>query len=139
MNNSIKRLRETAKLTQAQFARKLAISTPTIIRYENSEREPRWSDISAMCRLFNCTAEELMSPPGESPILPSAPPPEKPGDVAAEIAEFRHAINDLFPELEDKQSYADILLDLSDNGRVDAPEMRGKLERGARALLAALD
>ena len=61
-----------------------------------------------------------------------------PQEIAAEIAEFRDAINDLFPALADRDAYADILLDLKDNGRIDAPEMRAKIKRGIRALEASL-
>lgn len=64
-------------------------------------------------------------------------PPER-SEIAAEIIEFRAAILDLFPDIGDKEQYANILLDLSDNGRIDDPEIRRKVRRGAEALLAAL-
>jgi hypothetical protein len=58
--------------------------------------------------------------------------------IAEEIVEFRTAINELFPELIDKESYADLLLDLKDNGRIDAPGLRTKIIRGIKALEEAL-
>ena len=61
-----------------------------------------------------------------------------PREIAAEIAEFRDAITDLFPERADRDASADILLDLKENGRIDAPEMRAKIERGIKALEASL-
>lgn len=82
-----------------------------------------------------------MSPAGNYPPRQEAGTPAgKPTsqEIAAEIAEFRDAINKLFPELADRDAYADILLDLKDNGRIDAPEMRAKIERGIKALEASL-
>lgn len=53
--------------------------------------------------------------------------------------EFRAAMLDLFPDIDDKEQYANILLDLKDNGRIDDPDIRRKVRRGAEALLAALE
>lgn len=64
--NSIRMFRERAGLTQLQLAEKVNISLDSVRRYENGEREPRWSDISAMCEVFadqNCSPTQLMSPP----------------------------------------------------------------------------
>lgn len=141
MVNSIKLFRETAGVSQARLAKDLDVRANTIWRWERGERIPHWNDIKAMCAMFRCSAEQLMSPPGKhvargDDIAPAIVP--SPHEIAAEIAEFRDAINDLFPELADRDAYADILLDLKDNGRIDAPEMRAKIERGIRALEASL-
>lgn len=151
MANSIKKFRERAGLTQAQLAEKLGFSVDSIRRYEAGISEPRWSDIAAMCALFaklGCTPTDLMAEPEATPtphhaangLEAGAEKQDKPSpqEIAAEIAEFRDAINDIFPALADRDAYADILLDLKDNGRIDAPEMRAKIERGIRALEASL-
>lgn len=69
MANSIRKFRERAGLTQVQFAEKLNISLDSVRRYESGDREPRWSDIAAMCALFagyGCSPEKLMAPPEEA-------------------------------------------------------------------------
>ena len=151
MANSIKKFRERAGLTQAQLAEKLGFSVDSIRRYEAGISEPRWSDIAAMCALFaklGCTPTDLMAEPEATPtphhaangLEAGAEEQDKPSpqEIAAEIAEVRDALNDIFPALADRDAYADILLDLKDNGRIDAPEMRAKIERGIRALEASL-
>lgn len=72
--NSIRKYREKAGLTQQQFADELRISMVTVSRYENSDRIPRWSEISAMCQVLTVrigkkiTPEELMANPHSAPL-----------------------------------------------------------------------
>lgn len=141
MINSIKLFREAAGIPQAGLAKKLDVRANTIWRWERGERIPHWNDIKAMCAMFHCSADQLMSPSVDCPTRQEDAAPTNaptPREIAEEIAEFRDAINDLFPELADRDAYADILLDLKDNGRIDAPEMRAKIERGIKALEASL-
>ena len=66
--NLIRKYRESVGLTQIQLAEKLEISVDSIRRYECGGSEPRWSDISAMCEIFGCTADELMEGTPLNPI-----------------------------------------------------------------------
>ena len=61
MSNSIKKYREAAGLKQIDLAKKLNVAPNTVWRWECGERTPHWSDIQAMCQLFGCTSDELMS------------------------------------------------------------------------------
>lgn len=65
--NAIKKHRETAKLKQAELAEKIGISTVTLSRYENGEREPRVTELRKMSEIFGCTIDELV---GKNPTQP---------------------------------------------------------------------
>lgn len=75
--NSIRKYRKAAGLTQQQLADELKISVMTISRYENDDRIPRWTEISAMCKVLSdkigreVVPEELMS------LNPPSTPPEE--------------------------------------------------------------
>lgn len=68
--NSIKKYREAAGLKQTELAEKLKTSRQSIIRYENDETEPRWSDVTAMATILGCTPTELMAEPETNPTQP---------------------------------------------------------------------
>lgn len=78
--NAIKKHRETAKLKQAELAEKIGISTVTLSRYENGEREPRVTELRKMSEIFGCTIDELV---GKNPTepLPNVSPEQ--GEKAA--------------------------------------------------------
>ena len=65
--NAIKQFREARGLKQTELAEKIDISTVTLSRYENGEREPRASELVKMAQLFGCTVDDLLS---ENPQIP---------------------------------------------------------------------
>ena len=70
MTNSIRRLRERTGMQQVQLARKIFRSVSAVWAYENGKTSPCWQDVAAMCEVFGCTAEELMSAPRDSVNFP---------------------------------------------------------------------
>lgn len=78
--NAIKKFRENAKLKQAELAEKIGISTVTLSRYENGEREPRATELLKMSELFGCTVDELL---GKNPTQPLPNVSPEQGEKAA--------------------------------------------------------
>lgn len=58
--NSLKKIREVAKMTQAELAEKIGVSRQSIVRYENGNCEPRASELSKMAEVLNCSVDELL-------------------------------------------------------------------------------
>lgn len=59
--NRIKKFCEEAGITQLTLAKQLGVQVNTVYRWTNGSRIPHWNDITAMCVIFGCTADELMS------------------------------------------------------------------------------
>lgn len=78
--NAIKKHREAAKLKQTELAEKIGISTVTLSRYENGEREPRVTELRKMSELFGCTIDELV---GKNPTEPLPPQETEQGEKEA--------------------------------------------------------
>lgn len=67
--NSIRKYREAAGLTQLELAKAIDISMMSLSRYETGVRVPRWTEITAMCKVLGCTSDALMEDP-ENPTQP---------------------------------------------------------------------
>lgn len=65
MNERIKSLRSTLKLTQQDFADRLGIKRGSIANYELGRNEPIDAVISLICREFNVSEEWLRTGQGE--------------------------------------------------------------------------
>lgn len=68
--NAIKSYRERSGMKQLEVAGRIGISVATLRRYETAAQMPRWDEIDKMCKLFGCSAEELMN---RNPIQSPAP------------------------------------------------------------------
>ena len=56
----IQRLREQQNLTQKALAERLAVSDKTISKWENGTSDPSTSNLIALAKLFDLSAEELL-------------------------------------------------------------------------------
>jgi len=58
---NIRNLREVKKLTQEDLADMVGVSRQTISKWECDESPPRWSNIPALCSVFHCNLDDLVS------------------------------------------------------------------------------
>ena len=70
MSIRIKEYCEKIGIKQADLAERLGVEANTIYRWTSGARIPHWNDILAMCKIFNCTADELMGNDVENPQIP---------------------------------------------------------------------
>lgn len=61
--NSLKSLREQAKLTQEDIAYKLNIDRSTIAKWETGEAMPRADKLPQLAQILGCTIDELFACP----------------------------------------------------------------------------
>lgn len=61
--NSLKSLREQAKLTQEDIAYKLNIDRSTIAKWETGEAMPRANKLPQLAQILGCTIDELFACP----------------------------------------------------------------------------
>ncbi len=61
--NSLKSLREQAKLTQEDIAYKLNIDRSTIAKWETGEAMPRADKLPQLSQILGCTIDELFACP----------------------------------------------------------------------------
>ena len=57
---SIKKYRESKKMTQIELAEEIGVSQSTVAGWEAGEVNPRIDKLLAMSKLFNCTVDELI-------------------------------------------------------------------------------
>ena len=69
MKDRIKFVRERAKLTQADFGKRIGVSQSTVAGYENGINVPRDSVVNNICREFCVDPQWLQSGEG-APFLP---------------------------------------------------------------------
>lgn len=55
----IKELRNKVGLTQKELADELHVTYQAVSRWENNDTEPSFDTIKEMCRIFNCSVDEL--------------------------------------------------------------------------------
>lgn len=55
----LKHFREAAGLTQREFAEKLGVSQPTVLRWENGKTEISWAKLEAAAQVLGCKPDEL--------------------------------------------------------------------------------
>ena len=77
--NSLKKIREVAKMTQAELAEKIGVSRQSIVRYENGNCEPRASELSKMAEVLGCSVDELL----RDDVNPTSSPSAKTGGETA--------------------------------------------------------
>lgn len=65
MKDRFKTIRQTANLTQAQFAEKIGLSRNFVAMIEIGQREPSDRTISDICRIFGVNPEWLKTGDGE--------------------------------------------------------------------------
>lgn len=65
MNDRIKSIRESFKMTQEEFGKRIGSARNTIANYENGNRNPSNSVILSICREFNVNEEWLRTGNGE--------------------------------------------------------------------------
>lgn len=65
MQNRIKQLRKSLKLTQTDFGKRIGVQQNTIARYEDGSRVPSESIIMSICREYNVNREWLEDGIGE--------------------------------------------------------------------------
>lgn len=84
----VRELREQAGLTQSQLGEKMGVQRLAVARWESGDREPGWSTILELCRVFSvdCTAftqepaERESTGPGRPRKAEAEVPGEKPVD-----------------------------------------------------------
>lgn len=57
---SLMKTRAACKLTRREVANQVGVTEVTIFNWENGRSEPRASDILALCKVYGCTADELL-------------------------------------------------------------------------------
>lgn len=60
LSKNLKRIRIENGYTQKEFADKLGIAKSTVCMYETGSREPTIDTILKICRIFSCTAQDLL-------------------------------------------------------------------------------
>ena len=60
MQNNLIRLRKEAGLSQEELADKLAVSRQAVSKWENGTSDPSTSNLIALAKLFDLSAEELL-------------------------------------------------------------------------------
>lgn len=68
MKERIKRIRTEAKLTQAEFGKKIGTEGNTITNYESGNRTPKQAILTAICKEFDICMEWLKD--GTGPMHP---------------------------------------------------------------------
>ena len=91
--NRIKELRKDAGMSQADLAGKLAVSRQAVSNYETEIRQLEPATITALCRLFACTADYLLG------LSPFRAPAVSESDAA--LLDAYHAADDHTRQLVD--------------------------------------
>lgn len=65
MNERLKLLRKTLKMTQIEFGERIGVAGNTVTNYENSMRNPSTAVITSICREFNVNENWLLNGEGE--------------------------------------------------------------------------
>ena len=60
LGQRIREIRTEAKLTQAQFGEKVAVSQDTVSLWENDKSAPSAEYLAEICRIFNVSADYLL-------------------------------------------------------------------------------
>lgn len=94
MNERIKTLRKTLKLTQQEFADKLNIKRGAVANYEIGRNEPIDAVISLICKTFHVNEEWLRNGTGE--IFEEVPEED---EAAAYVSSLLDAENDSFYDI----------------------------------------
>ena len=68
VNERIKMLRKTLKLSQIEFANKIDSTQPSIYRWEKGEISPRKSALKKMCRIYGVSEKWLLEGIGDLKI-----------------------------------------------------------------------
>jgi transcriptional regulator with XRE-family HTH domain len=61
----LRELREAAGLSREELAKKAGVSEPGLIKWEQGEREPGWSNVLALAQALGVTCEAFTQPPAE--------------------------------------------------------------------------
>ena len=59
--NNIQNLRKFKNLSQEKLAEMVGVSRQSISKWECNEDYPSWNKIPILCRIFNCSIEDLIS------------------------------------------------------------------------------
>lgn len=59
---SLKALRVNANLTQMDAAKKLNVSKPTIVNWENNNTSPTGAQLMKICAVYNCELSDIFLP-----------------------------------------------------------------------------
>lgn len=65
MNTNLKRLREKAKLTQADVAKGVGKAPSLVAMWESGSRQPRADMLPKLARVLGCTIDDLFSAPDD--------------------------------------------------------------------------
>lgn len=57
---TIKEKREAAELTQAELAEKIGVDTSTVCLWESGKREPKFTSVMRMAKVFSCSPDQLV-------------------------------------------------------------------------------
>jgi len=60
----VRELRKKHKMTQAEVARKIGVSSPTITQWENNQTSPKGDNLLKLSQVLSCTPDYLMSGKG---------------------------------------------------------------------------
>ncbi len=60
LGQRIREIRAEAKLTQAEFGEKIAVSQDTVSLWENDKSAPSAEYLTAICRAFHVSADYLL-------------------------------------------------------------------------------
>lgn len=61
MINTIKEKREAVGLTQAELAEKIGVDTSTVCLWESGKREPKFTSVMKMAKVFACSPDQVVN------------------------------------------------------------------------------
>ena len=65
-HKNLQMLRKERKISQEKLAEKLNVSRQAVSKWENQEAYPEMDKIIAICKIFNCSMDELLNANMES-------------------------------------------------------------------------
>jgi len=83
LGEQLRRLRETAGLTQGELASRVGCTWEAISRWERATREPSWTTVVSICRALGVSCEQFRLPPDGGPSTSGSQAPDPTGPSPA--------------------------------------------------------
>lgn len=61
MINKIKERREEMGMSQLELAEKIGVDASSVCLWENGKREPKFTSVMRMARIFNCSPDQIIN------------------------------------------------------------------------------